>query len=101
MDGFSENPKNKKLEKQNKHQIKTRNSYRKKVPFHAPKKVPEFYAFVDDELVSVELDGLVDEGREGGRQGDLALEHGVAALDSQRLGAERESGATTSSSASH
>ena len=68
---------------------------------HAPKKVSELHALVDYELVGLKLDGLVDEGREGGSDGELALEHVVTALDAQRLGAERESGPPTSSSASH
>ena len=68
---------------------------------HVPKEVSELHALVDNKLVGVELDGLVDEGREGGREGELALEHVVTALDAQRLGAERESGPPTSTSASH
>ena len=55
---------------------------------NTPKEIPELHAFVDDELVGLELDWLVDEGREGGGRGELALGGQVTALDAQTLRAE-------------
>ena len=67
---------------------------------YAPKEVSELHALVDDELIVLKLDWLVDEGREGGRRGELALDN-VPALYAQGLSVERKSGCPTSASASH
>ena len=69
--------------------------------FHTPKEVSELHALVDDKLVVLKLDWLVDQGREGGRRGELALEHGVPALDAQGLRVERKIGPPTSASHWH